>query len=567
MRYPGQILTFAGDLVGLRTFIRKRRHACALAAIVILGLSLRLYEIGAEGFWFDETFSVWIARRPLGSLFAAVRQDSHPPLYVLLLHFWLYLGRSDVFIRLLSTLFSVVTLPVVYVLGRRIASRELGLLAALILAVSPFNVLFAQEARMYTLLTLAVSLSMYFLARLLTDPRAADAAIGRGLVAGWRQARTGRSQFEAASELSVGLGLSKPRIDVCKSWLADAGVATDLSWLGFMAFTTAALLTHNTAVFLPLGANIYVLGRYLVGWVQGIWRRGRHTTPQSAGRVPASLSTRFLYNWIIAQFGILLALSPWLPVFVEQTIRVDQNWWIAAPTLRSVYDTWWELSSACAPHSRAYDMVIPAVFGTLVALGILYFRRQPRWWCWLVTLALSPFVGELLVSLRRPIFLARTLLWFTIPYSLLLAAGLLQLRRRLLIVCVLSVLLMTNGLSLRHYYVNYHKEQWREAAAFVCDRANDQDIVLLNAPYVDIAFDYYYQRCGTTLDHRGFSASQENLAALTELIAGRTRVWLIYSHSGMDDSQQLLAQALAKQLRLERDEYFHGIRVLEYTRQ
>lgn len=495
--------------------IREWRRAGALAVIVLVGLMLRLYRLGSASFWFDETFSVWIARRSLGDLFAAVRQDSHPPLYMLLLHYWLYLGQSDTFIRLLSALCSTLTIPVMYLLGRRIASSDLGLLAALILAVSPFNVLFGQEARMYALLTLLVSLSMYFLARLITHrPRAVD-------------------------------------------------------WLGFVVFTAAAMLTHNTAVFLPVGANIYVLGRYLTQLVRRPCRHKGSMSPQvqEAETAIGSLSAGFLRNWIFAQLGILLILSPWLPAFIEQSIRVDQSWWIPAPTMRSVYDTWWELSSACAPHAKAYDIVIPALFGALATLGILYFRRQPRWCCFLVILALSPFVGELLVSLRRPIFLARTLLWFTIPYGLLLAAGLLQLRRRVLVLGALSLVLVTNGLSLRHYFVNYHKEQWREATAYVCERADDDDIVLLNAPYVDIAFDYYHRRCGKILDHQGFSASQENLAKLPDLIAGRQRVWLIYSHNGFDDSQQLLADALGKQLRLVRDEHFYGIQLLEYARQ
>jgi mannosyltransferase len=123
------------------------RHASRLPllAITAIGAFLRLYRIGATGLWIDEAFSVWMGRQPVGQMLGwLVRIDQHPPLYYLLLHLWMRLGDGEAVVRALSALCSALTIPVIYLLGRRLAGRGVGLLAALILAISPFHAYFAQ---------------------------------------------------------------------------------------------------------------------------------------------------------------------------------------------------------------------------------------------------------------------------------------------------------------------------------------------------------------------------------------------------------------------------------------
>ena len=61
----------------------------------------------------------------------------------------------------------------------------------------------------------------------------------------------------------------------------------------------------------------------------------------------------------------------------------------------------------------------------------------------------------------------RTLIWATIPLYLLLAFGILQLRFKVLISVALVLWCMLNLISLRNYYGNFKKEQWREAATYM----------------------------------------------------------------------------------------------------
>jgi len=144
----------------------------ALLALTLLALILRVWSLGAFSVTHDEAYGLWIATRslaPTGVLPAAAR-DVHPPLYYLLLHFWLALGPSkDVWARLPSVLLGVALVPALYALGRRLWNVRAGLVAALLAALSPLAVAQAREARMYPLAVLLLTLAAYALLRATKD--------------------------------------------------------------------------------------------------------------------------------------------------------------------------------------------------------------------------------------------------------------------------------------------------------------------------------------------------------------------------------------------------------------
>jgi len=87
-----------------------------LLAIVLIGSFLRTYLLGALSIWYDEMFSIVVAQNSLpGTVTAAATLDVHPPLYYVLLHYWiLAFGESDVAVRLLSAIFGIFAIPMVY---------------------------------------------------------------------------------------------------------------------------------------------------------------------------------------------------------------------------------------------------------------------------------------------------------------------------------------------------------------------------------------------------------------------------------------------------------------------
>ena len=61
--------------------------------ITLIGAFLRMFLLSSQGLWLDETFSVWLASHGVADLLQwAVRLDQSPPLYYLILHYWMGLN-------------------------------------------------------------------------------------------------------------------------------------------------------------------------------------------------------------------------------------------------------------------------------------------------------------------------------------------------------------------------------------------------------------------------------------------------------------------------------------------
>lgn len=113
--------------------------------------------------WGDEAWAVALAVKPVLKIIQIVAKDTSPPLYYLLLHFWLKIfGNSEVAIRSLSFIFFLSTVLMVYLIGQHLWDKKTGFIAALLVFTNPFLFNYAFEGRMYSLLALTSTLSVYF---------------------------------------------------------------------------------------------------------------------------------------------------------------------------------------------------------------------------------------------------------------------------------------------------------------------------------------------------------------------------------------------------------------------
>jgi mannosyltransferase len=133
-----------------------------LALITGLAAVVRFHSLAAKSFWFDEGVSVAIARLDWYN-FARIlwRREANMSLYYLLLRYWLHFGGSEFFIRSLSVLFAIVSVPVIYLLGRSLFDSRVGLIAASLLAVNAYHVQYSQDARSYSLMVLLCLFSSF----------------------------------------------------------------------------------------------------------------------------------------------------------------------------------------------------------------------------------------------------------------------------------------------------------------------------------------------------------------------------------------------------------------------
>ncbi len=137
-----------------------------LTLLVALGTAilLRFRCLTCKPFWFDECFSVEVARIGWRDLLHLLWwREANMSLYYLFLRVWLHFGQSPFFIRSLSAVISAATLPAIYWVAKQLFDRRVALVATALLAVNAYSVRFAQEARSYALFMLLATLSSGFL--------------------------------------------------------------------------------------------------------------------------------------------------------------------------------------------------------------------------------------------------------------------------------------------------------------------------------------------------------------------------------------------------------------------
>ena len=166
---------------------RHQRRRILLGLALLVAFALRVTRLGAQNIWWDEGLSVVAARMSFTEATLWTAADVHPPLYFWLLWLWARVsGETEFAFRFITVLEAFLTLPVTYILARRLSrSTAVGVGAAWLLALSRFHVWWSQEMRMYILAGLCAMLSLYFTARL------AEGETTRRTSIGWILATTG----------------------------------------------------------------------------------------------------------------------------------------------------------------------------------------------------------------------------------------------------------------------------------------------------------------------------------------------------------------------------------------
>ena len=135
-----------------------------ITLITLAGISLRFHALGAMSIWTDEALTLYFSSMPpidILNLPTAIG-EFNPPLFYLLEHYILQFGNSEFILRFIPALAGIISIPVVYLVGRELFDDEVGLVAALMLAFSGIHLMYSQEARAYTLAVLVTLVALYF---------------------------------------------------------------------------------------------------------------------------------------------------------------------------------------------------------------------------------------------------------------------------------------------------------------------------------------------------------------------------------------------------------------------
>lgn len=130
----------------------QRAHWIALVCTLLAAFVLRLYHLGEQSLWYDETVSAVLAGKNTADLIAHTARDIHPPLYYLLLHFWqLVTGNHDFSLAFFSLFWGMVLIASTGTLARWVGGRQVALVTVALMTLAPFHIWYSQEVRMYTL--------------------------------------------------------------------------------------------------------------------------------------------------------------------------------------------------------------------------------------------------------------------------------------------------------------------------------------------------------------------------------------------------------------------------------
>jgi 4-amino-4-deoxy-L-arabinose transferase-like glycosyltransferase len=384
-----------------------RKQWGMLAAVLVIGLVLRCIAINARGIWYDDAFSIFLAERSLVEIIHGTAADTMPPLYYFLLHAWQAIGNSIAWIRLLNVTLSVAILVLLYLMGKALGGHAAGLAAAFLGAVSPLQIYHAQEVRMYVLLALTQLGYAWFFLRIL------------------------QAQNEGRSD----------------GW----------AWAGLLVSGTAAMYSHNLAVFALAVPTFYLV-------IQRRWRL--------LGRI------------LLVQALIGILALPWLLLVPGQINKIQQAFWTPRPCLVEI------LQALILFHG---NMPLPAAWMALVlflsmVILIILILESRRWWqaisergLLLSWILLPPAMLFIVSYIMRPVFVPRGFIVSTLVYLVL--AGVLIAKSwkngvgKLLLGAFTAAALIS--LPYQYQYDEFPRSPFQQAAAYL-EQAVQPDVRVIH---------------------------------------------------------------------------------------
>jgi asparagine N-glycosylation enzyme membrane subunit Stt3 len=177
--YTNPVTSFRDLTVGnIKDALFRSRYLQLLLSLTLIGAILRLYHLGYNSLWLDEVSTLNFAVQSIPDIWKATTAgEFNPPLFYWTEHIMLLLGRSEEVLRLIPALLGILTIPLIYLVGKEFMDRNTGIIAAAAFAFSPFLIYYSQEARAYSMMLFFVAFSMVFYFRALKNNNFPDWAL------------------------------------------------------------------------------------------------------------------------------------------------------------------------------------------------------------------------------------------------------------------------------------------------------------------------------------------------------------------------------------------------------
>ncbi len=465
------------------------RVTLALFCLVsIVGFIARFYGIDYMPFWLDEVTTVNRSSLPFWDMVTDSLSNHHLPSYFALVSFFGRYGMTELVLRLPSAFFGAASCGVLFLIGRALGGWRAGLVAGVLLALSPLQVQYGQEARSYTFVILMMAIGLLGFVHLARDP----------------------------------VGASRP--------FGTPG-ARLAPWVIYTLGTLGALNVLSTAFFWLISANLGALIILLRD--RDVHRR------------------RFLSRWLVAQGLVLAGTLPWfgaMDVFTHGHMANATNW-VPKMTLHSFFSVLGSLYFMRVSRLISFHLFPQAApgFGILVVvlafLGFLYLRRpqngrvalgeaaplglRPA----LVLVAAATPLLILAISIVKPLWMPRYLLWSSVPFLIFVGLGINQLPRRWQNGAVAAIVLLA-AINLAPYYHTETKPRWDLAALQLQKDMRPGDIILVSDDLPVYMMNFFLSRHGEVIPASNWT---NDVFQAAKHLQNGGRVWVMIGRVGQAD--------------------------------
>lgn len=501
--------------------MNNNNYRVILALILLLGAFLRIYGLGDESFWLDEADTIEYTKSSVAGIIEGTYVNStllpqffgkgagSVPLYYLLANYWTKIfGLSEFKLRLISALFGILSIYLIFLAGKLLFNYRVGLIAAFILAINHQHIYFSQEARMYSMLAALTLFSVLLL-------------------------------FHALSSNKTGY------------------------WVIFVITNAALLYTHYFSFFILLFEGVYLVAyihKYkslfkqiffswtavfllYLPWVPALISQVSHGSP--IGRI---LGGPTISNFITT----LIGFNSWVSPDFETRAALSTLNFLDLPA-----SGWILIISVIA---------ITLLFGLAFILGLAYPKNgkfitalKDNRLVLLLLWLLIPVLVPLLISAVFPenaVFGSIMHILFASPaYYLIAALGISRAYQFLPLFLIL--LTIFSVFPLYSYYTNFDKQQLREAAEYIKDNILPNEPIFVHRSNVILPFRYYYPNLTDVSGVNGLNELQSGLA-------GKSSFWVLLSMEKFSDPQGTINQYLDSNYALTQKIDLIDVRVVHY---
>lgn len=464
------------------------RIRIGILIIMIAGFFVRAYHLGTPSLGMDEGYSVKVAQMSFSQIVAITSSDVHPPLYYILLHYWiLFLGSSEFSVRFMSVIFAVLAILMIYKVGNLIYDKDVGLLSALILAFSIYHIHYSQEARMYSQAVSFTLVSMFYMIK---------------------HKREGKLIF--------------------------AG--------GYIISAVCLIYSHVYGLFILAAQNIYMLTRFLLD-------RSEFKPIITKWLLLQFATVIAFIPWISAFMSQIIRVHSgfWIPTPPIRKIATPFFMYSGSWALFTFF-----VLLLCLSASRYMFIKDSRKWGNHFRLLWRRHRTSGFVDIWklyfLLVWLLVPIVLPFLISrFFTPILMTRYTLVVSPAFYLLIAKAIQHLASRNIRTTCIIVIILLSLFNVHAYYKSVNKPLWREVAIHLNSSALDTDLIILHEGYSRPVFNYYFKKPKIRqipFPQGKSKITDDVLKNLDDLVRDYTRVWLILAYG--KGEERLIIERLNK---------------------